>query len=186
MSGYEAIVVSCQLAEGVGAGAPCVTPDRHGARTLPARREATRPLSSLVRCRSGVAALEFVLVAPVLLLILFTILLLGIALNNYLILTAAAAQGAQTLSFGRGTTTPYSTAATAITSAAVNLNTANLTKTIKVAGSSCSDDTGCVALLTAGAIASVALTYPCDLTIMGYSFGGSPCTLSAKSAAVVQ
>ena len=151
-----------------------------------AAREVTRPIISLVRCRRGVVAFEFVLVAPVLLLLLFAILYLGIALNNYLILTAAAEQGAQTLSLGRGTPSPYSTAETAIKSAAVNLNTSKITQTVKIGGSSCSSDSACSTLLTAGAVASVALTYPCDLTFMGYSFGGSPCTLSAQSAAVVQ
>ena len=75
-----------------------------------AAREVMRPIISLVRCRRGVVALEFVLVAPVLLLVLFGILYFGIALNNYLILTDAAEQGAQTLSLGRGTSSPYSTA----------------------------------------------------------------------------
>ncbi len=163
-----------------------VARDRHGARALPARREATRPVISLVRCRRGVVALEFVLVAPVMLLILFAILYVGIALNNYLILTAAAEQAAQILSFGRGTPSPYSTAETAVTSAAANLTTSKVTQTVKIGGSSCSTNAGCSALLTAGAVASVALTYPCDLTFMGYDFGGSPCTLSAQSAAVVQ
>ena len=158
-----------------------------------AAREVTRPINSLVRCRRGVVAFEFVLVAPVLLLLLFGILYLGIALNNYLILTAAAAQGAQTLSFGRSTSCPtpaaycpYSTATTAIDSAAVNLNTSKITRTVKIGGSPCSSDSACNTLLTAGAVASVALTYPCDLTFLGYSFGGSPCTLSAQSAATVQ
>ena len=88
-------------------------------------REAARPINSLVRCRRGAVALEFVLVAPVLLLLLFAILYLGIAFNNYLILTFSAEQGAQTLSLGRGTSSPYSTAKTAITSAAANLNTSH-------------------------------------------------------------
>ncbi len=151
-----------------------------------AAREVTRSIISLVRCRKGVVALEFVLVAPVLLLLLFGILYCGIALNNYLILTAAAEQGAQTLSLGRGTSSPYSTAKTAIDSAAVNLNTSQITQTVMIGGSPCSSDIACSALLTAGAVASVALTYPCDLTFMGNSYGGSPCTLSAQSAAIVQ
>jgi hypothetical protein len=151
-----------------------------------AAREVMRPIISLVRCRRGVVALEFVLVAPVLLLLLFGILYFGIALNNHLVLTAAAEQGAQTLSFGRGTSSPYSTAETAINSAAANLNTSEITPSVKIGSSSCSGDSACSTLLTAGAVATVALTYPCDLTFLGYSFGGSPCTLSAQSAAIVQ
>jgi Flp pilus assembly protein TadG len=151
-----------------------------------AAREVMRPIISLVRCRRGVVALEFVLVAPVLLLVLFGILYFGIALNNYLILTGAAEQGAQTLSLGRGTSSPYSTAETAINSAAVNLNTSEITRTVTIGNSSCSSDSACSTLLTAGAVASIALAYPCDLTFMGYSFGGSVCTLSAQTAAIVQ
>jgi len=153
--------------------------DRRGAMAM-------RPIISLVRCRRGAVAFEFILVAPVLLLILFAILYLGIALNNQLILTAAAQQGVQTLSLGRGTSTPYTTAENAITSSAVNLTTTKITQTVTIGGSSCGSDSACSALLTSGAVASIALTYPCDLTFMGLSFGGSPCTLSAKSAAIVQ
>jgi Flp pilus assembly protein TadG len=152
-----------------------------------AAREVMRPIVAVARCRKGVVALEFVLVAPVLLLLLFALFYLGIALNNYIVLTAAAEQGAQTLSLGRGTTTPYSTATTAIDSAAQGiLKTSQITQTVKIGGSSCSGDATCGALLTSGAVALVALTYPCDLTFMGLSFGGSPCTLSAQTAAIVQ
>jgi Flp pilus assembly protein TadG len=151
-----------------------------------AAREVMRLVVAVARCRRGVVALEFVLVAPVLLLALFGILYLGLALSNYLILTAAAEQGAQTLSLGRGTSSPYSTAETAIDSAAVNLKTSEITQTVTIGNSSCSSDSACSTLLTAGAVASVALTYPCDLTFLGQSYGGSPCTLSARSAAIVQ
>ena len=82
-----------------------------------------RPVQfSLVGCRKGAVAFEFILVAPVLFLILFAILYFGVALNNYLILTAAAEQGAQILALGRGTTTPYTTATTAVDGAAANSN----------------------------------------------------------------
>ncbi len=149
-----------------------------------AAREVTRPVISLVRCRRGVVAIEFVLLAPVLLVILFGTIYFGLALNNYLTLTNAAEQGAQTLSLGRGTSTPYSTAMTAIDSAATNLNTSAITQTVQIGGSSCSSDSACSTLLTAGAVASVALTYPCNLTFAYYN-GGS-CTLSTQSAAIVQ
>ncbi len=65
-----------------------------------AAREAMRSIKSLVHSRKGVVALEFVLVAPVLLMLLFGILMIGILLENYLVLTAPAQQGAQTLSLG--------------------------------------------------------------------------------------
>jgi Flp pilus assembly protein TadG len=155
-----------------------------------AAREVMRPVVAVARCRKGVVALEFVLVAPVLLLLIFTLFYLGIALNNYIVLTAAAEQGAQTLSLGAGTTTPYSKATTAIDNAALNLKTSQITQTVTIGGSSCSSDATCGALLNApagaGAVALVTLTYPCDLTFMGLSFGGQSCTLSAQTAAIVQ
>jgi len=149
-------------------------------------RGAMRPVLSVVHCRSGAVAFEFILVAPVLVLILFLILEFGILLNNQLILTAAAEQGALTLSFGRGTTTPYTTAVTAIENSAVNLTTSSITQTITIGGSTCSSDSGCSSLLTAGAAASIALSYPCQLSILGLTFGMSPCNIYASSAATVQ
>ena len=161
-------------------------PDRKAKHPPFAASKTMRPMVSLAGCRRGIVALEFVLVAPVLFLILYAVTYFGIALDNYLILTGAAAQGAQTLSLGRGTTTPYSTAVTAINGAAANLTTSQVTPTVKIGGSSCSSDSTCSTLLTAGATTSVALTYPCNLTFFGYSFGGSSCTLSTQSAAIVQ
>ncbi len=108
-------------------------PDQLPAGRCLALRRMMGPATSLIRCRKGVVAFEFVVVAPVLLLILFAILYLAIALNNYLILTAAAQQGAQILSFGRGTATPYSKADAAVTSAAVSL-TGTITKTVTIGG----------------------------------------------------
>ena len=157
-----------------------------------AAREAIRPIASVVRCRKGAVAFEFILVAPLLLLILFAIGYFGVALNQQLILTAAAEQGAQTLALLRNQTlTPYTTTKNAVQSAAVNLTAANISQTFTVNGSTCSGDSGCSSLLNnpqplgaQGKIASVALTYPCQLTFIGYSY--SPCTLSANSAATIQ
>jgi Flp pilus assembly protein TadG len=151
-----------------------------------AARDTIRSITSILRCHRGAVAFEFILVAPTLLFILFAILYFGIALNQQLILTTAAEQAAQVLALGRGTATPYTTATNAAQSSAVNLTTAKITQTVKIGGSACSSDSACTPLLTSGAAASVALTYPCELTFMGASFGGSPCTLSAQSAATVQ
>jgi Flp pilus assembly protein TadG len=151
-----------------------------------AAREAIRPITSVVRCRKGAVALEFILVSPVLLFLLFAILYLGIALNDQLMLTLAAEQGAEKLATQRGALpfTPYTNTTNFIQSAAINLTTTQITQTFTVGGSPCSSDTACP--LTQGQPASVALMYPCDLTFMGWSFGGSPCTLYATSVAIVQ
>ncbi len=136
--------------------------------------------------RRGAVAFEFILIAPFLFFLLFGILIFGIALNNQLELTAAAQQGAQTLSFGRGTATPYTTAISAVTSAAFNLTSGSIGRTVTVGGSTCATDTACTSLLTSGATASVALTYPCSMTVMGITFGPTPCNLYSTSAATVQ
>ncbi|MGY3483146.1 Flp pilus assembly protein TadG [Bradyrhizobium sp. USDA 4011] len=143
-------------------------------------------LKRLRAAQDGVVAFEFVLVAPFMLLIMFATMYFGIALNNYLILTAAAQQGAQAMSMSRGTASPYSTATAAINSAAVNLTTSQIARVVTIGGSTCSADSACSSLLTAGVITSVALTYPCNLSFMGYNFGGTSCTLAVQSASVVQ
>ena len=150
-----------------------------------AARPAMRSIASIARCRRGIVTFEFLIVAPVMFLILFGIFYMSVALNNYLILTAAAAQGAQTLSLSRGTPTPYTTAKAAI-DANANLTASSIGLTVKIGGSACGADSACSSLLTPGAVANVALSYPCNLTFMGFSFGGSPCNLSAQSAAIVQ
>ena len=136
--------------------------------------------------RRGAVAFEFILISPFLFFLLFAILIFGIVLNNQLELTAAAQQGAQTLSLGRGTSTPYTTAITAVTNAAFNLTAASITKTVTVGATSCATDSSCSTLLTSGATASVALTYPCSMTVMGINLGAATCNLYSTSAATVQ
>jgi hypothetical protein len=109
----------------------------------------------------------------------------GIALNNYLVLTAAAQEGAQTLALTRGTAgSPYTTALAAINYAAGTLNTAKVSPSMTVNGVACTASS--CAVSTAGQIALVTLTYPCDLTVMGINLGGTACVLSTQSAAAVQ
>ena len=66
----------------------------------------------LFRNREGVSAIEFAIILPVLLTILMGIFQFGTAMNDYLVLTNAAAKGALTLALSRGTTTPYTTTTT--------------------------------------------------------------------------
>ena len=143
-----------------------------------------RRLAALWRCRRGVTALEFAFVGPVLLMILLGIFWVGLAINNYSIITNAAEQGAQSLALSRGTTSPYSTALAAIDAAAVTLNTSNLTVTMTVGGTACTSTSCTVA--TAGAVAQVTVAYPCNLVIYNKNYGGSPCSLTVTAANVVQ
>jgi Flp pilus assembly protein TadG len=139
----------------------------------------------IFRDAKGVTAIEFALLAPVFLTMLFGTLKFGIAMNDYMVLTNAAAKGAMTLALSRGTTTPYTSTTTAVTAAAPGLTVGSITITVKVNGTACTTDTGCSTILVAGQPASVRATYPCDLTVMGVNYA-SGCTLSAETAQMVQ
>lgn len=134
----------------------------------------------------GVSALEFAIVAPVILAIGIGTLKFGAAMSHYLMLTNAAAQGAQTLALSRGTTTAYSATRTSITNAASGLTPARITTTVTINGVACTTDTACSAALVAGQTAVVRVTYPCDLTVMGINYKPGGCTLSAQTAQMVQ
>ena len=137
------------------------------------------------RCRRGIAAMEFGVLAPTLFLIVLGGVKFGLAVNHYMILTSAAEQGAQVLALMRGQppASNYSTAYSAVTAAAAALG-GTVTVSMTVGGTACTSS-NCV-VGTAGQSVVVALSYPCDLTVMGTNFGGSNCILSAQSAAVVQ
>ena len=140
----------------------------------------------LIRNQDGVSALEFAIILPVLLTMLLGIFQFGTAINDYLVLTNAAAKGALTLALSRGTATPYTSTTAAINAAAPNLDTTKITTTVTVNGSACSSDSACQTNLLAGNTASVRTTYPCNLVVMGRNYAPSGCTLSAHTAQMVQ
>lgn len=139
----------------------------------------------LVRDPTGVSAIEFALIAPFLLAMGIGMLKFGVAMQQYVALTNAAAQGAMTMALARGTTTPYSSTTTAISNAAPSLASGSITTTVTINGTACTTNSGCSTALTAGATATVRVTYPCDLTVMGVNFK-TGCTLSGQSAQMVQ
>ncbi|HTR82873.1 MAG TPA: TadE/TadG family type IV pilus assembly protein [Reyranella sp.] len=143
-------------------------------------------LRSLLKNRAGVSALEFAIISPVLLTLLLGLFKFGIAMNQYMVLTNAAAKGALTLALSRGTTTPYTSTTSAIAAAAPNLTAANITTTVTINGTACTTDSSCSSSLVAGVTAVVRTTYPCDLTVMGINYAPSGCALSAQTAQMVQ
>jgi Flp pilus assembly protein TadG len=146
-----------------------------------------RPLfCCLLKNDEGVSAIEFAIISPVLLTIVLGIFQFGIAMNQYLNLTNAAAQGALTLALSRGTTTPYTSTTAAITAAAPNLAAAQTTITVRINGVACTNDATCSAALLAGQAALVRATYPCNLVVMGVNYAPNGCTLSAQSAQMIQ
>ena len=105
------------------------------------------PIRLRLHCLSndstGVSALEFAIISPVLLTILLGMFQFGSAINDYLVLTNAAAKGALTIALGRGTATPHTTTISAITAAAPNVPPASITTTVTINGTACSTDAAC-------------------------------------------
>jgi Flp pilus assembly protein TadG len=134
----------------------------------------------------GVSAIEFAFISPIMLAVMIGIFQFGIAMNQYLNLTNAVAQGALTLALSRGTTTPYTATTSAISSAAPNLTPAQTTITVRINGTACTTDATCSAALVAGQPAFVRATYPCNLTVMGVNYRPGGCTLSAQTTQMIQ
>jgi Flp pilus assembly protein TadG len=135
---------------------------------------------------TGVSALEFAIISPVLMTLLLGIFQVGIVMNDHLVLTNAAAQGALAIALSRGSATPFTATTAAIASASPNFTQANVAKTVTLNGTACTTDSTCAAALVAGQTATVRATYPCSLTIMGVNYAPSGCTLTAQSAQMVQ
>ncbi|MCC2111750.1 MAG: pilus assembly protein, partial [Hyphomicrobiales bacterium] len=114
-----------------------------------------------VRDETGVGAVEFALIAPLLLGISLAALIFALALNNYILVTNASTAGATNFILSRGSTTPYSDTVTAVRQAAQGLTSANLTIAMSVDGAACADDSSCATALSAagGKQANVAVSY---------------------------
>ncbi len=152
------------------------------------------PMRARARTEEGQAIIEFAFVMPVLFTLVCGVIVFGIALNNYLVLTNATNISAQQLSISRGQTTdPCNTAVQAFYSASPNLIQSSLTFSFVLdgtsySGTSCSSSsttTGAAGNLVSGQTAQVTVTYPCNLTFFGFN-PASGCTLTAKVSEVIQ
>jgi Flp pilus assembly protein TadG len=136
---------------------------------------------------TGAAAVEFALVLPVLLVIIFGITAFGITFNNYIQLSNGVRAVARTFQAGRGSSTPMTSATAAFSSSAPMLT--GTTFTFKVNGAVCATDAACAALLTSSAVgqpASVtASSTACNLTIMGVNYAPN-CTLTFTTTEIVE
>jgi Flp pilus assembly protein TadG len=146
------------------------------------------------RNERGQTLIEFALVVPLLLTLVFGVIVFGIALNNYLVLTNATGISAQLLAVSRGQTTdPCNTTVQAFYSAAPNLSRTTLSFSYVLNGSSysgtsCSSGsttTGAAGNLVAGQSAQLTVTYPCNLKFIGFN-PPSGCTLTARVSEVIQ
>ncbi|WP_321817478.1 MULTISPECIES: TadE/TadG family type IV pilus assembly protein [unclassified Paraburkholderia] len=140
--------------------------------------------------QKGVVAVELAVAAPVLIAIVLGIAQFGWLLANSVMVASAASSAAQNFAFQRGTTTPYSSTQTQMTSSSTFLKSANLALTTTVNGSQCTSDTNCSTALTngTGQAAAVTVAYTFTPLLRGSVFGlaAMPATLSTTVVTRVQ
>lgn len=158
-------------------------------RTAPRRASSIKirtPLNGL-RDTEGAAAVEFGLIAPLLVMLLLGIMEFGLVLNNYVELTNAARAAGRVLAISRTSTTPWTNATNAFYASTPNMTTANITITLSVNGTACGSDSTCAAALATaeGDPSELTATYPCNLDILNVNFV-SGCTLSAQTTEQVE
>jgi Flp pilus assembly protein TadG len=146
----------------------------------------------------GAAAVEFALVVPLLLVLLFGVMQFGWLMNSYLMVNQATSSGSRLFSTQRGFDNPCTKAFTAVTSAAAGLTTANITMSCSVngaaacstcAGGSCATDASCKTQLisNAGNPATVTVSYAfTPLIANSLSALNMPTELSATATDQVQ
>ena len=154
-------------------------------------RQAARPVCprGYAGGEGGAAAMEFTLVLPVLLLLLFAVLQMGIIFNHYIELANGVSAAARSFAVSRGSTTPYTNMLTALHSGAPNLNPfstpmANQTLNVTVNSAACNGDSSCATALVQGATASISATYPCNFNIPWVTMSG--CALTSSASEYVQ
>jgi Flp pilus assembly protein TadG len=152
----------------------------------------------------GNALVEFAMVAPVMLMIMMGIIVIGSTMSNYLQLIEATSSAARTVAVARSNTLdPCNTVATAVSGGAPLLNSANMTYTLvlndahganlgtygptkgSLSCSSASYTSGAPSYLQQGGSANVTVTYPCNLSIYGKNYW-SGCTLQAQTTEMIQ
>ena len=97
---------------------------------------------------------EFVLVLPVLLVVLFGIIQFGMAFNNYLALTDAVRAGARTAAVSRFSADPVADTTTRVKTSSGDLNSANVNVTV-------------TSTWTHGSDVVVQATYPYSINLLG-------------------
>jgi Flp pilus assembly protein TadG len=151
-----------------------------------------RPRKARLRHRQrGIAAVEFALLAPPLLVIVLGIAQFGWLLGNYVMVTNAASSGARYFAAQRGSATPYTATKTQVTASAAYLNSGNLSITTYVNGTQCTSDSDCATDLSAAANspATVTVTYSSFSPLFNGSLAGlvgMPASLNSTMVERVQ
>ncbi len=158
-------------------------------------RVARRPgLRRLLRHTGGQSLLEFALAMPIVLLVVTGITSFGIAFNNYMILTEAAAVAARQLTVSRGQTNdPCKTFSSAVYAASPTLTQSKMTFSITLngttySGTSCSGTatTGAPSNMVLGTNAVMTVTYPLDLSLYKLKLAPTGSVLTAKTTELMQ
>lgn len=131
--------------------------------------------------------MEFALIVPLLSAMLFGMIKFGVAHNNRIALTDASRAAVRELAVGRESATAYTDTVARFHASAGILRPANVSLTLSVNGVACGSDSACEAALeiASGQAATLAATFPCDLTVMGFDFAPG-CFLSATTSARIE
>jgi len=187
------------------AGAACVpgrrVPGKSGGELRSQGRTAEAPLFA---CEDGNALVEFAMAAPVMLMIMMGIIVIGSTMGNYIQLIEATASAARTVAVSRSNTLdPCATAVSAASNGAPMLTSANMTYKLVLNSSlgatlgtygpttgslSCSGTkytSGPPSYLQQGGSATFTVTYPCNLSIYGTNYW-SGCSLQAQTTEMIQ
>jgi Flp pilus assembly protein TadG len=150
----------------------------------------SRRIFDLPRERAGMAALEFALTVPALLIIMLGATQFGLTFNNYLMLTNATQAGTRQFALSRGSNTLAADAVNMVYGSAPNLSPANLTIILKVGVTQCASvppltsaaNAACKTAMDSaqGQAATLTSTYPCTLRIYGHDYLPH-CTLTAQT-----
>jgi Flp pilus assembly protein TadG len=113
---------------------------------------------NLIRNENGQAFVEFALVLPILLVLVFGIIQFGILFNNYLTLTDAVRAGARQAAVGRTLPDPIQPAKNRVIAAANDLDPNNLVVTVTPANKNA---------WVQGGDVTVTATYPYSINLLG-------------------
>lgn len=115
------------------------------------------------RDEKGQAMVEFVLIAPIFLLLVFGLVQFGILFNNYLTLTDAVRAGARQAAVSRTLADPVGATETRIDSSASDLNAADLQVTVDPYDPASGTHTW-----AQGGNVSVTASYPYSINVLGF------------------
>lgn len=141
---------------------------------------------ALLRDSRGSMVVEFALLVPILLGMLFGITEFGVAMYNKIELTDATRIAARELSIGRSNATVWTDTRARFFASAPGVPAGNVTLSLSVNGTACASNSACQTLLgtSIGAPAAVSASLPCRLFTTYNILPG--CTLVSSTAARVE